>query len=329
MIGETDFIKRYLAPLTTNVEGAFDLKDDAAIFQPSPSTDLVISKDLILEDVHFLPQNTPEDIAHKALHVNFSDLAAKGAVPKGFLLGISFPRAPTPRWAERFANRLQQIIKTYNCPLLGGDTTASKAGILISVTMIGEVEQGNMVRRSGGKPGNLLFLSGTIGDAALGLELMKNPKQAQSWQLNTKEVDYLTDRYCRPQARVELCPLIKEFATAAMDVSDGLYYDLIKLCEASNLSAEIILDAIPFSSAFKTAQSTIHSQRDLALSWGDDYEILASIPPEKAETFLKAAHQQGISLTQIGRLISGNCPPRYIGSNQEIISIEPQGFLHF
>lgn len=329
MVGEADFIKRYLAPLASASAGALDLKDDAAIFIPTPSYDLVFSKDLLVEGVHFLGSNSPEDVAFKCLSVNLSDLAAKGAIPKGFMLGLSFARAPSDVWAQKFTSSLRAISEEFGCPLLGGDTTGSKSGLTISITIIGEVKSGQMVRRSTGNVGDHIFLSGTIGDAALGLELLQNPPRAQELQLEPSDVDYLVGRYNRPTPRNSLSPLLLKYASASMDVSDGVYHDLPKLCDASGVSASVELQALPFSVSFRRAMESQPGLRDLSLTWGDDFEILACIPAGKSALFLDEAKLLGCDVCCIGSLTQGSAGPVYCDINGEKIGITQKNFAHF
>ncbi len=329
MIDEVDLIKTFLKPLAQGATAALNLEDDAALLKQEPGNELVISKDLLLEDIHFLKSDPPEDIAYKALAVNLSDIAAKGARPYGFLLGIGLPKAPTKEWATNFAKGLQKISQTYDCPLLGGDTTGSKSGLVISITILGSLAQGAMIKRSTAKPGDHLFLSGTIGDAALGLKLRKQPALAAQWQLDSTATTFLIDRYTNPTPRLDLVDLLTTYASAAMDLSDGLLKDLEKLCQASKCSAQVNLSKLPLSDPLLTVVKQDESIRDLALSWGDDYEILTAVPQIKAKDFLSAAQNQGCKVTHIGQITTGLALPIYCDEDGQKITIKAKTFDHF
>src|SRR5262245_28082139 len=183
-LGGEEAIIALLAPLTEGDFGAFGLKDDCALLMPEPGTELVLKTDPIAEGVHFLPDDTPEDIAWKALAVNVSDLAAKGATPIGYLMALSFPGAPSRGWLTAFADGLGQAQGRFGCHLLGGDTDRRPGPLTISITAIGSLPQGQMVRRTTAQSGCTLFVSGTVGDAALGLALAKEPALASAWDLS-------------------------------------------------------------------------------------------------------------------------------------------------
>ena len=240
-------IIRLLAPLARGAPGALGLEDDCALLTPAPGTQLVLKTDPVAEGVHFLPDDAPEDIAWKALAVNVSDLAAKAARPLGYLMALSFPEPPAAAWLTRFAAGLQAAQSAFGCHLLGGDTDRRPGPLTISITIIGEVEAGRMVRRATARPGEVLFVSGSLGDAALGLALRKDPALADRWQLAPAEAAYLRERYARPQPRLGLGPALRAHASAAMDISDGLAKDLARMCKASGCAAHVRLSDVPLS----------------------------------------------------------------------------------
>jgi len=329
MIDEVDLIKTFFKPLAKGAEAALNLEDDAALLKQELGHDLVISKDILLEDIHFLKSDHPETIAYKALAVNLSDIAAKGARPYGFLLGVALPTAPTKEWAAEFAQGLQKISQKYHCPLLGGDTTGSKSGLVISITILGTAPEGAMIKRSTAQPGDHLFLTGTIGDAALGLKLRLQPALASQWQLDSAAAAFLVDRYTNPTPRLEFVDLLATYASAAMDLSDGVVKDLEKLCQASKCSAQVDLPELPFSAPLQAVMKKADGIVDLALSWGDDYEILTTIPKEKALDFQNAAKTQGCKITHIGQITTGVAPPIYRDENGQKITIKAKTFDHF
>src|SRR4051794_33175306 len=243
--GEDSLIARYFRPLATD-PGAFRLDDDAAALKADGS-DIVVTTDAIVEGVHFLPDDPPDTIARKALRVNLSDLAAKGATPAGFVLTLALRKADEA-WLKPFAAALGEDAAQFGCPLLGGDTVSTPGPMMISVTAFGRVPDGKMVHRGGAQPGDRVVLTGTIGDAALGLAILKGGKvHAAAGGAAARE--FLTGRYRVPQPRVALAEIVREYASAAMDVSDGLAGDLAKLCGVSSVSAAIDLESIPLSEA--------------------------------------------------------------------------------
>src|SRR5512145_1907018 len=246
LIGEEAIIA-LLAPLAEGHPGSFGLKDDCALLTPPPGTGLVLKTDPVAEGVHFLPGDAPEDIAWKALAVNVSDLAAKGAIPLAYLMALSFPEAPTHAWMARFVEGLRVAQARFGCHLIGGDTDRRPGPLSVSIAAIGTVEQGRMVRRTTARPDCTLLVSGTIGDAALGLALLKDPTLAEAWELSPAEADYLIRRYRRPEPRLALAPLLRRHAAAAMDLSDGLVKDLERMLRGSGIGGRLRAGDVPLS----------------------------------------------------------------------------------
>src|SRR6185436_18937693 len=242
-------IIRVLAPLAQGFAGAFDLRDDCALITPAPGTELVLKVDPVAEGVHFLADDAPEDIAWKALAVNVSDLAAKAARPLGYLLALSFPAAPAADWLSRFAAGLAEAQARFGCHLIGGDTDRRPGPLTVTMTVIGEVEQGRMVRRGTARAGDAVLVSGTLGDAALGLALRKDPALAAAWGLTPAEAEHLRRRYARPEPRLALAGALRDHASAAMDISDGLAKDLARLCTTSGCAARVRFADLPLSAA--------------------------------------------------------------------------------
>jgi thiamine-monophosphate kinase len=320
---EDSLISRYFRPLATD-PGAFDLTDDAAILKSS-TDELVVTTDAIVEGVHFLPNDPPDTIARKALRVNLSDLAAKGAPPAGFVLTLAL-RAPDDAWLTAFARALGEDATEFGCPLLGGDTVSTPGPVMISITAFGRVPPGKMVRRNGAKAGDRVVVSGTIGDAALGLNLLKGGATAA---LGGDEREMLIGRYRVPQPHVALAQAVRDHASAAMDVSDGLAGDLAKLCAASEVSAAIDAQSIPLSGPARTLLSSRAVGIESIVSGGDDYEILCTMPENRFEAFAQAASLAGVPVTSIGTIIAGIAVPRFIDGQGAEIALPRLSYSHF
>jgi thiamine-monophosphate kinase len=302
---EDSLIARFFAPIAG--EGALGLKDDAACLTPKPGHDLILTTDALVERVHFLPEDAPGSIARKALGVNVSDLAAKGADPAGFLLSLALPDGWTESWLADFAAGLGEASRDFACPLLGGDTVKARGPLTLSVTAVGQVPAGRMVQRTTAQVGDLICVTGTIGDAALGLRLRSAPAWGES--LSPDEKSHLADRYLHPQPRHQLAVALRDHASAAMDVSDGLAGDLAKMMKASGVSALVEADQVPLSAAVAKAVQASTDLLDLALTGGDDYEILCTVPQKSLDSFRQEADSIGISLSVIGRVVSGHDRP--------------------
>jgi thiamine-monophosphate kinase len=301
LIGEEAIIA-LLAPLAEAHPGSFGLKDDCALLTPPPGTDLVLKTDPIAEGVHFLPGDAPEDIAWKALAVNVSDLAAKGATPLAYLMALSFPEAPTAVWMSGFVEGLRAAQTRFGCHLIGGDTDRRPGPITVSVTVIGTVPQGEMVRRTTAQVSSTLFVSGTIGDATLGLALAREPALAARWDLSQAEAEHLLRRYRRPEPRLALAPLLRQYAAAAMDLSDGLVKDLERMLRGSSVAARLRAGDVPLSDAARKVLAREPERLVQLITAGDDYEVLAAVPgpPAHCLAFRTAAVTAGVPVTEVG-----------------------------
>jgi thiamine-monophosphate kinase len=298
-------IIRLLAPLADGYPGAFGLRDDCALVTPEPGTELVLKTDPVAEGVHFLPGTAPEDIAWRALAVNVSDLAAKGATPVGYLMALSFPEAPVLAWMTRFATGLRAAQERFGCHLVGGDTDRRPGPLSVSITVVGSVPKDGMVRRGSAKPGDVLFVSGTLGDAALGLALHGDQSLARAWGLTPEEEAHLRLRYLRPEPRLALGPALRAHASAAMDVSDGLAKDLGRMCRASGCGARVRSADLPLSAAGAKAVATGPALADRIVGGGDDYEVLAAVPADRAAAFAHAAAAAEVPVAAIGAMTAG------------------------
>ncbi|MDI1263462.1 MAG: thiamine-phosphate kinase [bacterium] len=322
--GEDSLIARYFRPIATD-PGAFNLDDDAAALRPD-GNDVVVTVDAIVEGVHFLSDDPPDTIAHKALRVNLSDLAAKGATPAGFVLTLAL-RKDDEDWLKPFAAALGEDAMAFGCPLLGGDTVSTPGPLMISVTAFGRVPPGKMVHRSGARPGDRVMVTGTIGDAALGLAVLRGGKVHAATDAAAREA--LVGRYRVPQPRVTLAEIVRNHASAAMDVSDGLAGDLAKLCRVSGVSAVIEMEHVPLSAAARDLVSRGIVGREMLVAGGDDYEILCTIPDEGVASFEAAAQFVGVAVRSIGTVVDGRFAPKFIDGQGGEIALERLSYSHF
>jgi thiamine-monophosphate kinase len=307
---EFGFIARLLSPLASE-PGAFGLTDDAAALQVPAGHELIVTKDALVEGVHFTGKETAGNIARKVLRVNLSDLAAMGAEPYGYLLALMLPKAVAEAWLTAFAAGLKADQSEFGLSLLGGDTTRTPGVLSISVTMMGLVPTGKTLRRNGAKVGDAIYVSGTIGDAALGLSIAKET----ILKIDATTRDFLYGRYLLPQPRIELGQQLRSVATSSMDISDGLVQDLGHICAASEVGAVIEWDKIPLSKA--AIQSNLAIPQTI-LAGGDDYELLFTAP----------ANVKLEGITRIGTITQGSAVI-VLDAQGEEIKLARKGYKHF
>jgi thiamine-monophosphate kinase len=310
---EDDIIARIFAPIAG--AAALGLKDDAALLAPQ-SAPLVLTTDMVVAGVHFFADDAPALIAKKALRVNLSDLAAKGAEPIGFLLALALPADWTNDWLEAFAAGLAEDARAYGAPLIGGDTGATPGPLTISITALGRARR--FVPRSGARPGDAIFVSGPIGDAALGLAVRRDPALAR--RLSDEARDYLIGRYLLPEPRLDLSGWLAANASAAMDISDGLAGDLAKLCRASGVSAIVDLPSVPLSDAAREAIAIDPGLYETAITGGDDYEILVACGRDAAPP---------APACRIGEIVAGSAPPSFLDAQEKPVFFKKLSFQHF
>jgi thiamine-monophosphate kinase len=279
-MNEFDIIQRFFAPLAG--ESAFGLKDDVALVPPRAGFDLVVTTDAISEGVDFFADDPADTIAQKALRVNLSDLAAKGAEPAFYLLNLSLPREVTEDWLAAFAEGLGRDQKQFGLSLLGGDTGAGP--LTIAVTAFGFVPHGKMVRREGARPGDAVYVTGTIGEAGGGLAVRKG----EAHGLSDAERDQLLARYRVPEPPLGLAPRLRGIAYAAIDVSDGLIADLGHLAAASGVRIVVAGEEVPLSPALKALWGKDALVR--AVTAGDDYQIAFTGLPGLEGPFTAIGH---------------------------------------
>ncbi len=323
---EFELIARYFAPLARGSAGAEGLADDAAFIDVDPAMELVVTADALVAGVHFRPEDPPGLVARKALRVNLSDLAAKGARPLGYLLTIALPRHLDAAWVEAFCAGLAADQAEYGITLMGGDTTSTPGPLTLSITAFGTVPRGRALKRRAARAGDAVVVSGTIGDAALGLLALGGELKT----LPAAQRDALIDRYHLPRPRTALGPLLAQSGNvhAAIDVSDGLVADLGHICETSGLGAEIEAARVPLSDAARTALAAAPELRRTILGGGDDYEILLTAPPGRVAALDEEAARLGLALTVIGRMTAGSAV-RVVDEAGREIALECPGFRHF
>jgi thiamine-monophosphate kinase len=321
-LDEFQRIARFYAPLAA--PGALGLTDDAALIQGPDGSDIVLTADAIVEGVHFLADDPPDLVARKLLRVNLSDLAAKGAKPLGYLLTTSLPERCGEDWLAGFAAGLAADQSEFGIGLLGGDSTRTSGPISLSLTALGTVPRGTMPRRAGAKPGDAVFVTGTIGDAALGL-LAATGRLAG---LAQPARDFLAGRYRLPEPRSTLGPRLAPLVHAMLDVSDGLVADLDHICDNSAVSASIGLTAVPLSPAAREALQLDSGLIETVLGGGDDYELLFAAPLSSGRALDELAAETGIPITAIGRISAGK-GARVVDANGIEMAVERRGWRHF
>jgi thiamine-monophosphate kinase len=315
--GEFALIRKYFAPLAAGFSGALDLEDDACTYAPPPGHDLVLTADALVEDRHYLASDPADLVARKMLRVNLSDLAAKGAKPVGYLMTVALGHEIDEAWIAQFAAGLAADQREYGIALMGGDTVATPGPTTLSLTAMGVVPAGRALRRRGAKPGDRLYVSGTIGDGILGLKVLKG----EFFELGAAQRDALADRYHLPQPRLALgaALLAGGKVTASMDVSDGLVADAGHIGESSRCGLLIHADRVPLSSA---AQEVLANDPDLLpalLSGGDDYELLFTAG---------AGFSAPDLVTEIGAVVAGS-GVKVLDRDGAEISMHSAGWQHF
>ena len=317
---EFAIIADILAPLAT-CPGAFGLKDDAAVITPRPGFDLVVTTDQISEGTDFFKHDPADSIAKKALLVNLSDLAAKGARPEYYLLTLSLPQGMTREWLEHFAAGLREVQDTYALSLLGGDTSATEGPLSIAITAFGFVPAGKMVRRSGAKPGDGVYVTGAIGDSGGGLAIFKREKHT----LDDLQRDYLISRYRVPHPPIDFGASLPGRASASVDVSDGLIADLGHVAAASRVGITLDAQAIPRSAALRALWGDSIEAIVRAATSGDDYQVAFTADPAREKDILAAA--KAIPVTRIGIVTAGQgVELRHDG---QPVAIAKSGYRHF
>lgn len=316
-IGEFELIARYFAPLAKGFAGARGLQSDNAFLPADARHDLVVKTDTIVSGVHFLADEMPELVAARALRVCLSDLAAGGATPYAYQLSLSLTRDWTERWVAGFARGLAADQRRFGIALSGGDTTATPGPTTVTIAAFGRVARGRGLGRDGARAGDELWVSGTIGDAALGLLAAQGSLKAPT----------LEKRYRLPQPRTALGPRLVGIATATADISDGLLADAGHIADASRLSVQIERDLVPLSAEGRRVLAAKAALWSNALGGGDDYELAIAVPPRKRARLLAASRAAGVKVTRIGTFAKGRGVVLTVAGHAQRAA--QTGYVHF
>ncbi len=313
---EFEFIARHFRALAG--PGALDLADDAAAFLPPPGRLLVAAADAMVQGVHFLPDDPADSIARKLLRVNLSDLAAMGACPLGYLLTLALPPDRTEPWFDGFCAGLAADQAAFGLYLLGGDTTATPSGpLVLSLTILGHAAPGGILRRDGAAAGDRLWVTGTVGDAALGLAVLQGRLREAGGEL--------VDRYRLPRPRLGFGAGLHGIASAAIDVSDGLVQDCGHLCRGSGLAATLDASLLPLSDAARAAGP---AWLETCLTGGDDYELLLAVPQDREADLLALSRRTGVPVTRIGAMRAGASRVRVLDAAGGEVRLARPGWSH-
>jgi thiamine-monophosphate kinase len=321
-LSEFERIRRFFAPLAG--PGGLDLADDAALVDCPAGQRLVVTTDAIVCGVHFLPQDPPDLVGKKLLRVNLSDLAAMAARPLHYLLTTALPVSLGEEWLAGFAKGLGEDQKRFAVDLLGGDSVMTKGPAVLSLTAIGAAEAAMEVRRSGARPGDQVWVSGTIGDAFLGLGVMRGIHP----ELTAEHCAALIARYQVPEPRTALGPELGRIAHAMIDISDGLLADLGHICETSNVGAVVELMALPLSAAAQTVVAAKPQLREQLAAGGDDYELLFTAAEDAAPTVAALSAELRLPIAPIGRIEPGS-GVRLVDADGRTLAVETAGYRHF
>ena len=325
MADEFDLIKRLFLPLAGGRPEALNLSDDVALIAGPPGQQWAVTKDAIVAGVHFFPDDPPGQIAQKLVRVNLSDLAAKGAEPRFLLLATCFPQNVEEGWLDRFASGLKADCAMFGVAVIGGDTVSTAGPLVLTLTAMGLVPENTALLRSNARSGDMIWLSGSLGDGALGLLVAKGEGKS----LPKACAEALLDRYRLPRPRVALGPRLRGLAHASMDVSDGLMADLGHICEASGVRGVVEADLLPLSEAGRAAlDAGMGEGLATVVTGGDDYEILFTAPPSAEKDLLGLSRELDLRLTRIGRVTTGEGVTLLDRAGQEI-PLARAGYNHF
>lgn len=326
--GEEALIAEFWAPLAAGFAGAFDLKDDCATIAPPAGEELVVTTDALIAGVHFFPGDDPAAVGWKALAVNVSDLVGKGAMPLAYLMNVALPGLDRA-WLAAFTTGLRAAQVAFGCQLIGGDTDRTPGPLTVSITALGTAPSGRMVRRATARPGDHVYITGTIGDAAIGLALRKDPHVLDRAGPDQAAASYLEGRFSRPHPPVAIVPALRACASAAMDVSDGLIKDFDRLCRASGVGGVIEASVVSLSEAARSVVDRGEAKLEDLLTGGEDYEVLACVAPDAATEFERLAAESGVRVTRIGTIVDEPVGGTAKSATGESIVFTKTGWDHF
>jgi len=321
MTGEFDLIARYFLPLTQNRTEARGLRDDAAVFVIPADQELVVSTDTLTAGIHFPVDAPPQDIAHKALRVNLSDLAAMGARPLSYQLALSLPHAPDAPWMESFTGALRDDQQAFGIFCSGGDTTRTHGGLSVTITILGLAPQGRAVGRSGAQPDDIMILTGPIGDAWIGLQILQG-------RLQVDQASQFLEAYYRPVPRIAIADIVRDHAHAAIDISDGLVADLGHISDASGCGADLRMSRDLFGAqANALLEVGLVKPVDL-LAGGDDYELVLAVASDRADACIAHLRGRGLCPVKLGTFLNGSGVHVHDPSGK-VIHLSHAGYEHF
>jgi len=321
--GEFERIATYFAPLTENMPGALGLRDDAAVLQPPQGSDLVVTTDTIVETVHFVGDEPASLVARKLLRVNLSDLASMGARPYAYTLNVAFPDKVDDGWLADFVAGLAADQAEFGIALAGGDSVSTVGPITLTITAFGEVAAGTALRRTTAGPGDLVYVTGTIGDGALGLQVLRG----QISGLAPAQEEALATRYQLPQPRLGVGRAVCGVASAATDVSDGLVADLGHIADGSGLAAVIDAEKVPLSDAARSVLAGDPARLETILTGGDDYELVLAVPSNNKDRLDSIGSGSDVRLTQIG-IFEPGVGVRVRGPDGTDLELRRAGYSH-
>ena len=322
---EFELISSFFKPLARGYDGSLGLTDDAALITPPPGCELVVTTDAICSGIHFIGTEDAALIAQKLLRVNLSDLAAMGAKPLAYVLSLQLPKDTSPNWVKSFAQGLHSDQEQFGIHLAGGDTTSSYGPLSCSITAFGSIPAGNALKRSGAKEGDAIYVTGTLGDSAMGLGLLQ---KRITHPLACDQEAWLIGRYFMPQPRVTFGQGLIGIAHSAMDISDGLVQDLGHICAASGVGAVIGRHLLPLSDGARSLTQADESHWEYCLGGGDDYELLFTAAKERNQTIQTLAAAIGIVVTPIGFITEGTSV-QVEDEQGNILLVPRKGFAHF
>ena len=322
--GEFDLIERFFRPLSRAAPGAFALRNDGALLTPPPGASLVVTKDLMVGGVHYLEGEEPFTVARRLLRVNLSDLAAMGATATAYALGLALPEDIADVWVEAFAAGLARDQEAFGVALIGGDTVATKGPAVLSLTAFGTVAGDACLTRADAGDGDDIYVSGTVGDATLGLRAVHGGLA----DLTTEDHAALAARFRLPEPRLALGTALLGVATCAIDVSDGLVADLGHLCEESGVAARINADAVPLSPAVRRAVDEGEAAIADLVTGGDDYELLFCAPPAERGAIEALGRRLELAVSRIGTIEHGQ-GVTVVDADGRPLALGRAGYQHF